>query len=326
MASLIIGIDGGQTSTECAIATSEGKVIGVGRGGPLVHFAVEGSRELFVRSVSEAVQAGWAEAGLSPCAVDSVVLGLTGVEAGTPEADTVRELLPQVLQADHVEAHNDAVTALYGAHLGEPGIIVIAGTGSIALGMGMDRQTVRIGGWGWLVGDEGSAAVIGRDAVKAAFHSLDGTGPKTLLEEVLIQHFGVAQTRDLKRLVYASNFGARGFASLAPLVSEATDRRDELASRIIAEAGRDLAHAVAVLIDKLSFGEQPIPVAPVGGAFVHVHGLRESFARHLPQLRANLVDPALPPVLGAVIMAIGQCSTVHPEVVTQLKDAAAHWR
>src|SRR5438128_2168812 len=168
MTDLVIGIDGGQTSSQCALATAGGQVLGLGNGGPLVHFAVEGSRELFVASLREAVQAAWAAAGLTPRAVEVAALGLTGVEAGTPEAATVLELLPQVLQAHTVEVQNDAVAALFGAHLGNPGVIIIAGTGSISLGMGVDGQTARVGGWGWLVGDEGSAAIIGRNAVTAA--------------------------------------------------------------------------------------------------------------------------------------------------------------
>jgi glucosamine kinase len=321
MTELVIGIDGGQTSSQCALATSAGQILGLGKGGPLVHFAVEGSRKLFVVSLQEAVQAAWTAAGLTPRAVDVAALGLTGVEAGTPEATTALELLPQVLQARSVEVQNDAVAALFGAHLGKPGVIVIAGTGSIALGMGIDRQIARVGGWGWLVGDEGSAAVIGRNAVAAAFRSLDGTGPKTLLEDALAKHFGLSQTRDLKRLVYASDFGARGFAALAMLVSEVAERKDELAQKIIAQTASDLAHSVVVLVSKLAFGDQAVRIAPVGGAFTYVHGLRESFA-HLVQQQSSafqVVDAVLAPVFGAVIMALGQCSTSAPDAEMRVK-------
>jgi N-acetylglucosamine kinase-like BadF-type ATPase len=255
--------------------------------------------------------------------VDVAALALSGVEAGTPEAATTLELLPQVLQARRVEVQNDAVAALFGAHLGDPGVIVIAGTGSIALGMGIDGHIARVGGWGWLVGDEGSAAVIGRNAVAAAFHSLDGTGPKTLVEEALARHFGLSLTRDLKRLVYASDFSARGFAALAALVSEVAARQDELAQKIIAQAASDLANSVVVLISKLAFGDQSVRIAPVGGAFAYVQGLRQSFT-HLIERESSafrVVDAALDPVFGAVIMALRQCAAAHPNAVTTLQHA-----
>jgi glucosamine kinase len=328
---LIIGIDGGQTSTECVLATADGHVLGLGKGGPLVHFAVEGSRELFIASLKHAVKSAWEAAGLPPQPVDVAALGLTGVEAGTPEAAVALELLPQVIQPQSAEVQNDGVAALFGAHLGDPGVIVIAGTGSITLGMGRDGKLARVGGWGWLVGDEGSAAVIGRNAVAAAFRSLDGTGPRTRLEEALIQHFAVAHTRDLKRLVYASDFGARGFALLAPLISSVAERQDDMARAIIIQAGRDLANAVLALIPKLEFGDQGVPVAPVGGAFTHVSGLRESFVQTLREQERDLqvVDPALQPVFGAVIMAFKRLSIPLSiplsEAVAQLQRSAERW-
>src|SRR5205814_2912346 len=137
---------------------------GIGAGGGLWHFAAQGSHELYVAVLREATRTAWAAAGLPPQPVHAVALGLTGVEASTPEAKTALALLPQVIQFQHVDVQGDAVSALHGAHLGKPGVIIISGTGSTSLGMGIDGKMARVGGWGWLTGDEGSASVIGRSA------------------------------------------------------------------------------------------------------------------------------------------------------------------
>src|SRR5262249_1938629 len=144
----------------------------------------------YVAALDEAMCRAWQMAGLAPQLVAAVALGLTGVETNTPEADTALALLPQVLSFEQVDVQGDAVSALHGAHLGKPGVIIISGTGSTSLGMDSDGKIARVGGWGWLTGDEGSASVLGRSAVIAAFHSLDGWGPKTVLEALLMQHFG----------------------------------------------------------------------------------------------------------------------------------------
>ncbi|MFN8491354.1 MAG: BadF/BadG/BcrA/BcrD ATPase family protein [Caldilineaceae bacterium] len=306
MTNFIIGIDGGQSSTQCALATTKGELLGFGAGGGLIHFAAQDSHTVYINALREAICAAWATAGLTPHPLSAIALGLTGVEANTPEANTALELLPQVVQFGAVDVQGDAVSALNGAHLGKPGIIIISGTGSTSLGSDLQGNLARVGGWGWLTGDEGSASVIGRSAVIAAFHSLDGWGPQTRLEEALMHHFGESRTYDVKRHVYASDFGARGFASLAPLVAKAAEEGDAVATQLIHQAGQDLAHTVMTLVRKLDFGDQPIPVAPVGGVFTHLAGVRAKFGEVLQEQApaVQVVDPALPPVLGAVIMAL----------------------
>ncbi len=323
MTNLVIGIDGGQTSTQCAIATADGKILGLGAGGGLLHFATQGSHEVYVAALGEAVHSAWAAAKLTSQRMAAVALGLTGVEAGTPEAATALALLPQVVQFDQVDIQGDAVSALNGAHLGKPGVIIIAGTGSTALGIDRNGKTARVGGWGWLTGDEGSACVIGRNAVIAAFHAADGWGPHTLLEVLLMQHFGESRTYDVKRHVYASDFGARGFAALAPLVAHAAEQADAVACQLLDQAGHDLAHTVTTLVRQLNFGDQPVPVATVGGVFTHITGVRKTFVDALQSQTPTIqvVEPALPPMLGAVIMALKLGQVPLAAAVAQLQSS-----
>lgn len=328
MAAYYLGIDGGQTSTTAALVTETGELAGVGRGGNLVHLNAAGGEARFVQAVGEAVAAAWESAslpaGAAPAPFAAAALGLTGVEAGTPEDETVRRLLPGVCRAGQTIVENDAAIALQGAHVGGPGIIVIAGTGSICMGLDAGGRTAVAGGWGWLVGDEGSANGIGRQAVAAAFHSLDGTGPATALERALAAHFKLESLRDLKRLVYAADFGARGFAALAPLVQAAAAEGDAVASGLLAEAGAALARLAATVAGRLEFDGAP-PVAPVGGTFGHLPAVRGAFVEALAGLLpgACVAPPALPPVLGAAILALKAGGCWSDAALARLRESAA---
>lgn len=309
MSNFVLGVDGGQTSTKCVLTTTDGHVLGLGQGSGLTHFAAEGGREQFVRSLTEAIQSVWGNANLPPQPLAAIGLGLTGVEAQV-EIDIAYELLPQVVIAQVAEVQSDAVTALVGAHLDQPGIMMISGTGMIALGQDRQGHRRRAGGWGWLLGDEGSAQAIGRDGLIAALHAFDGVLPPTTLTDAFLTHFNAQHPLDIKRIVYAPGFGAAGFAGLAAVVSRVAEQGDTTARSVIEQAGRWLAREVAALIQCLDFGDTSIPVAPVGGAFEYVCGLKPAFTEALLGLhpQAYVRDPLLPPMFGAVLLALRKAS------------------
>jgi N-acetylglucosamine kinase-like BadF-type ATPase len=326
MTQWVIGVDGGQTTTRCVIADTTGRVLGHGRGGGLIHLAAEGGTERFLAVLSETLAEAWQTARLAPQAVSAIALGLTGVNAGSHEAEIVARLLPQCIQTERVEIQNDGVAALYGAHCGGPGIVVIAGTGTITQGMAEPGRIETVGGWGWLLGDEGSACSIGRDGLIAAFAAYDGIGQSTVMVERFEQRFAVPSLSDVKRIVYAPGFGAAGFAALAIVVSDAASQGDGVAQAIIERAGAALARGAAALAQRLPFKVASVPVAPVGGAFEHVHGLQTAFASRLRAEAMNtlVVDAALPPVLGAVLMALARCGESVEAALPALKLAAAY--
>lgn len=308
MTHYVFGVDGGQTSTKCALVSTDGRVVAYGSGGGLIHLAAEGADERFVSATRDAIASAFSAAGVAPGSVAAIGLGLTGVEDGSPEAARVAELMPRVIDAGRVEIHNDAYTALLGAHGGRPGIIAIAGTGSHIMGLNASERVARAGGWGWLLGDEGSALWIGRGGLKAALLAEDGVGEPTLLQALMREHFGIAALSEVKRLVYASTFGARGFAALAPVVSRAAADGDAQAQAIIARAGEDLAAQVLAVGRRLGLPPDT-PVAPVGGAYEHVLGLREAFEAALRRhnAQARVTAPEYPPVLGAALVALRLC-------------------
>lgn len=301
----VFGIDGGQTATKGVLATVDGRVLAYGRGAPLVHLAAQGGPDQFVAALRETLADAWRNAARQPHPLAAIGLGLTGVDADGAEAALVRALLPQAVQAARVEVRGDDETALMGAHLDGPGIMVIAGTGSVALGKDRRGRLVRAGGWGWLLGDEGSGLAIGRDGLRAALRALDGVDPPTRLTDIVLAHFGVARPRDIKALVYALDFGARGFAALAPLVAVAARDGDGTARAILRQAADALARQALAVVRHLDFGEETVYVAPVGGAFAHLWRLRDGFTEALAAADPRLVvrDPLQPPVIGALLLA-----------------------
>lgn len=300
-----LGVDGGQTSTKCVLLTLDGRTLGTGSGGLLLHLAAEGGAAQLRRSLWEAISAAFAAASLPVQPVCTIGLGLTGIErADAPEAQIARAIISELLPAEQVWIDNDGAAALIGAHLGAAGAIAISGTGSILVGLRRDGRTARIGGWGWLVGDEGSAVWLGKAAVQAVFQAEDGISAPTALTQLLQGHFNVTEVRAIKRLIYAANFGARGFAELAPLIGQAAAQADDVAQSILAEGAAALAQAAQALYRAMDFSEQPLPLALIGGAWEHVQGLREHFARAVHGLPIHLTEPALPPLYGAALAAI----------------------
>jgi N-acetylglucosamine kinase-like BadF-type ATPase len=159
---LILGVDGGQTSTAALLATSEGEIVGVGAGGEANHIHEPGGMERMERSLRDAVSGAFAHAGISPLAVESACFGMTG------GAEHVPPVAAKFLAARTLTAYHDVVTALAGASLAQAGVVVIAGTGAIAYGRADDGREAKADGWGYLMGDAGSAYDIGFQALPAS--------------------------------------------------------------------------------------------------------------------------------------------------------------
>jgi N-acetylglucosamine kinase-like BadF-type ATPase len=255
--------------------------------------------------------------------LQAITLGLTGVPSGSPEADWAAELTKTLVPAERVQVHSDAFTALKGAHAGRPGVIVISGTGMIAMGLDMRGEVGRCGGWGWVLGDEGSAFAIGRQGLRAALNAYDGAASPTVLVNLFLEHFQVARMPDIKRIYMNSEFRAPEFGRLAAVVSTAARRGDEVAKNIVDQSSRALAQSVLALVSRLDFGGQEVPVAPFGGAFDHIHGLMEGFKEHLkrvPQPRLRIVSPEFNPAVGALIIALESCGASLGDVVPAIRD------
>ncbi|MHB9301873.1 BadF/BadG/BcrA/BcrD ATPase family protein [Thermofilum pendens] len=230
------------------------------------------------------------------------VLGLAGMDTERDFRVFGERGAPRVA-ARRVYVRHDAEVALVGATLGEPGVIVIAGTGSVAGARNRRGDYARCGGWGYLLGDEGSAYWIAREALRAVLWAFDGRGPPTELTGAVLGALGLSSPEDLVPKVYAEGVGVRELARLAPLVTEAARRGDAVARRIVEEAAYHLALHVVTLVRRLGM-EEPVKVALVGGVFRAGEVVTEPLRRHLEKhFKVELVEPKFPPAVGALLLS-----------------------
>ena len=294
-----LGIDGGGTKTTCAVG-DDSRTLATVTTGPsnIVRVGEVKTRESLLQCARQAC----ATTNISPDEVVRTCIG--GAGAARPElAERVRHMLTEVL-ASPIDVVGDMETALEAAFGAGPGVIVIAGTGSIAYGRNREGTTARAGGWGFAVGDEGSAHWIGRAAVNLVLHAADENlhAPEnTSLAASLFKAWGVTSYLDLARAGNA--VPPPDFAALLPAV---VSSHDALAQKVLSSAGRELARTAGVVIRRLfPVREGSVPVGMTGGVFRHGSLVRESFYNELRALdaRVQLAQTVVDPVEGALSMA-----------------------
>jgi glucosamine kinase len=294
-----LGIDGGGTKTTCAVG-DDSIVLATASAGPsnIVRVGEATTRE----SLHQAVRQACAAAGITPSQVLRTCVGGSG--AARPElAAIVREFLAEMLSTP-VDVVGDMQIALEAAFDQGPGVIVIAGTGSIAYGRDRQRKTVRAGGWGFAIGDEGSAHWIGRAAVIALLRASDQNeaAGDSALAAALFRAWGVRSLSDLARA--ANSVPPPDFSALFPAVLAT---KDELAAQVLRSAGRELAQVADIAIGRLFAKAEPgpVPVGMVGGVFRHAELVRQVFYNELRRLdpRAEVIPQVVEPVEGALRMA-----------------------
>ena len=296
---LFLGVDGGQSGTTALIGDETGRVLGAGSGGPCNHAAAEEGRRKLMRAVGDSVAAACAQAGIDANAA-RFAAACFGMSGGPEDK---QDILRQILPADKVVVTDDAVIALAGATAGEPGVVVIAGTGSIAFGRNAEGRTARTGGWGYIFGDEGSAFDIARQALRAALRAEEGWGPPTALRQVLADATGSADANGALHRFYAPDWPRPRVAALAPLVDEAASTGDPVACDILHNAAQQLAMLTSAVRQQLWKTGEPARVAWIGGVFAS-RMLLERY-RYLVELEEgnHTGAPVYGPAEGALIEA-----------------------
>ena len=319
-----LGVDGGASSTTCAVCTDEGIILGIGHGGPSNHILAPGGRERARAAVGAALRTALDAAGLDRIEFEAAQFGMTGINPGTDAARTLAEVLSDLVTAHTQKIDNDAVVALAGALACRPGVIVIAGTGSVALGKDSAGRQAKAGGWGYLFGDEGSGFAIGSAAVRAAVRARDGTGPDTVLATRVPDALG-GDLVDAIMAFYQGRLDRSKIAALARVVTAAAAAGDAVARSLVQEAAQSLASLAAAVIGRLTWPDGTVAVAPVGGVFdagpVLLRPFREALAARA--LGAVLVPPRLAPAVGALLLAFE--AAVLPLTPVRLALLAATW-
>jgi N-acetylglucosamine kinase-like BadF-type ATPase len=297
---LYLGVDGGQSSTTALIADENGSVLGVGRGGPCNHVNEPQAREKFRKVIGHCLAEAAAGAGLSfdrSVHFASACLGFSG--GGEDKLAYCRELI----SSSRLKVTNDAEIALVGATAGEPGIVVIAGTGSITFGRNASGRIARAGGWGHIFGDEGGAFDIVRRALRAALQAEEGWGPSTSLRALLLEKTKAHDANQLLHFFYQAEKRYE-VAPLAPLVTAAAESGDPVAQEILAESARLLVWYAEGVYRNLFSNSERVPIAYIGGVFQSAP-LRSAFIERVhEQLACEAVPPLMSPVAGALLEAL----------------------
>ncbi len=296
---LFLGVDGGQSSTTAVIGDESGRVLGLGRGGPCNHVEGPAGRPKFIDAISGCVGAAAREAALdtSALAFECTCAGFSGGPADK------QVLLAEIVRTARLHVTTDALIALSGATAGLPGIITIAGTGSISYGRNRVNKFARAGGWGYIFGDEGGGFDITRQALRAVLRHEEGWGPATALRELLLSETHTSDANDLVHRFYTHEFPRPKIASFSKVVDQAATAGDTVAQQILMNAAQQLATVTSAVRSQLFAQGETAKIAHVGGVYRSVM-LMERF-RMLVELEDGneVVSPRYGPAAGALIEA-----------------------
>lgn len=309
---LIAGFDAGQTHTSCRLASPEGTTLAEGQGPGVSHLGAEAGAERFqnalrlsLANARSGLKAPWLEAPLIAAAI-----GASGIEQGSAVQTKGLVLAAGALGLNESDllVTGDERTALRGAFPDGAGIVVISGTGTIAVGRDGKGREHRCAGWGWLLDGAGSAMDIGRDGLSLSLQMADGRlgeGPlrRALWQALELDPDAPQAAQAIKALVVRADFGPAGFARLAPVVEAVAGAGDPEAQMILKRHGEALAVSVAGVARSLAL-EAP-PVTALGGAITHLQELRRAFQNSLNQQLpgAKLQEPAGDACSGALALA-----------------------
>ncbi|HEY6802897.1 MAG TPA: BadF/BadG/BcrA/BcrD ATPase family protein [Pyrinomonadaceae bacterium] len=298
----VVGVDGGGTKTEAVILDENLRVIGEGRSGPSNPLRV--GLTSAAAAVQGAIDEACAAAKLRRTDLDAAEVGLAGARRSEIRERMREILLP--LNIRNLEVVTDADIALHGATDGAPGLVVIAGTGSICCGVNARGKQICAGGWGPIAGDEGAGAWLARRALRAVAYASDGRGPETLLTELACNYFHVSVVDDLTTAIYAPSITNERIAGFGKDVVEAAKRKDEVAAEIVLEGATELGLAAVAVIKNLQMERERFQIAYVGGVFraggdLILKPISAQVAKVAP--RAYFEPPHFSPAVAAARMA-----------------------
>lgn len=318
---IVVGVDGGGTRTRVVAVDGTGVLVGHHEGGSINLDDV--SRDAARHRLRDALTALRRDIGRDG-PFDAGFLGMGGVLAAR-DRDSMRDLAVEAGLAtkERIGVHHDAFAALEGGLLGAPGIIVVAGTGSISFGRNDAGAEAKCGNWGPSIGDEGSGHWLGREALRATAHAYDGRRPETSLARTTLTWLGLDDPDELLERFHRDDLTRSAIASYAPTVLRLADEGDPVATDIVGEGTRLLATTVGIVYGRL-FEPETVEGIIIGG-LAGSETYRAAFEQAVHAVAPNLrfVEPALRPVLGAARIALRQAAIVPDADIDQNLLAAS---
>jgi N-acetylmuramic acid 6-phosphate etherase len=299
---IVLGIDAGGSKTLALAGSLDGKILGSGQAGP-ANFHSAGLETAYA-SMNEAVRIALSGAGSEPGQVRAICIGAAGADRAEDRGVWVtwtRKEFPGAI----FTITNDAIIVLAAGTPEGWGLVVISGTGSIAYGRDRHGRLARAGGWGYLMGDEGSNYAIGQAALRAITRAMDGRAPQTALVEAVLAHWKLEDSSGLVRKVYAS-LPRKEIVGLGRLVEAVARSGDAVAAGILDDAAHELSLAARAVVDRLELADEPVPCALAGSVLVYGQWVRPVFLRSAEELglRLDPVTQVAEPARGAVKLAL----------------------
>jgi N-acetylglucosamine kinase-like BadF-type ATPase len=298
----LLVMDAGGTHTRALVVTPEGIRLGGAKAGPANSFLVPRSSE--ARNIRDAARAALASAKVPANSVEAAVIGSASVDFDGLWGEPIENALRRELPKTRLRALADAEIARHGALGGGPGVVIVSGTGSVVLGRTSSGKFEKAGGWGPLMGDEGSAQWIAQQALQAAAQAVDGTAASTDLTRVVMRYFHTRSFRKIVEPVYQQGLTPSQLGGLAPLVAQAAKQGDRVAGSIFQRAGYELARQAAEVVRRMKLPRTMVSYQ--GSVFLAGNTLLAPLRRSLRELspQAELVQPLLPPIGGGFLIAL----------------------
>ena len=299
--SLLLVADAGATHTRVLVVCPEGQILGRGNAGSGNSFAV--GNKMASANLDRAIHAALASARVSPSKIACAVVGSASIHSDGRGRKPIESVLHRRFPAARLSAVADCLIALEGALTGAAGVVIVSGTGSVVLGKVPGKKAVQVGGWGPLFGDEGSAQWVAREGLRLAAHANDGTGAPTSLTRIFKRHFRLRSFASIVDAIYVDSTPAR-LGSLAPLVTNAAASGDAVARHIFSRAGEALAAQAIAAMKQLGI---PQGIVSYQGSMFStgkllLNPVKAALHRCMPQ--ATLIQPQLPPIGGAYLIAL----------------------
>ena len=298
-----LGVDGGGTKSNNALMNESGEVVSESTGGPSNPLRV--GVETAVANIVKAIDDACDTSGISRSDIVAATLGLAGTRR-TDIRERIRESFVGKYHIRKTHVVTDADIALYGTTLGKAGLVVIAGTGSICLGVNDGGEKAIAGGWGPIAGDEGGGRGIAEQALHHIAKASDGRGELTKLSEQAAEYFRASSVENLIGAIYAPKMDNSRIAGFARFVVEAAIDGDKIALNIVTDAGCELGTAAVAVIKKLHLEKEEFPIGCVGSVFKAGKLLTDPMKKIIAEVapKAKLADPQMPPSHAAALMAM----------------------
>ena len=307
MKEIILAIDGGGSRTRCLAMNRHGEVVGMGESGPSNHLLVD--LATVKESLREAVETALNWSGSATSDVAYVSAGLAGVDFDGTGSDEIEDVFREIGFGE-IAVNGDMVIAHAGALAGEPGVLALAGTGSSILGIDADGKRVKVGGWGPIYGDEGSAYGIAQNCLRAAARTFDGRAGETALLAGITEALGLDDFSESVRRIYVEKMESREIASLCRTAYGIAETGDTTAIEIFRRSGVELAESAAAAARRLHLSGSMAQFSYQGSVLESCAIVREQFAESLKSYfaQAVVVAPRYKPVIGAFLIGCSALS------------------